>query len=72
VIDGFTSEKFCFALKSDDTLAVTDNGRRPDLDRDLAFQVGIARPIDFAHATGAEQRGDFIRAEARARIEHQL
>jgi hypothetical protein len=34
-----------------------------DFDRHLAIEPGIARPIHFAHATGAEQSDDFMRAE---------
>jgi hypothetical protein len=59
-------EDFRFALKSDDTLDVTDNGRRQNLDGDLAIEDGIGGAIHLAHAAHTEQRGDFKWAEARA------
>ena len=31
--------------------------------RDLAAQRRVARPVDLAHAAGAEQAGDFERAD---------
>jgi hypothetical protein len=41
--------------------------RRENLQGDIAAQPGIARPIDLAHAPGAERGDNFVRAEARAR-----
>ena len=38
---------------------------RKDLDRDLPVKPRIARAIDLAHATRAEEREHFIRAEVR-------
>jgi hypothetical protein len=67
-----SGEDFRFVLESDGTLDVTGNGRRQDLDGDLSFEVGISGAIDLAHALLAEQRGDFKRAEARARSKRQL
>jgi hypothetical protein len=43
-----------------------------NLDRHRAIEPGIQRAIHLAHAADAEQRSDFIWAEARARIERQL
>jgi hypothetical protein len=39
---------------------------RQDLDRDLAAQRRIRRPIHLAHAAFADGRGDLVDAEARA------
>jgi hypothetical protein len=36
-------------------------------DRDVAAEPRVARLVDFTHATGAERRHDFVRAEAHAR-----
>ncbi len=38
--------------------------RVEDFQGDLALQTGIAGAIDFAHAAGAEERSDFVGAEA--------
>ena len=43
------------------------NTRRQDLDRDVAAEPRVARTIDLAHATRAEQRQQVIAAEGRAR-----
>jgi hypothetical protein len=37
-----------------------------DLDRDVAIQPRVARPIDLAHATSADWGEDLVRAEAGA------
>jgi hypothetical protein len=44
---------------------VRDEQRRRDV-RDIASESGIARPVDLAHAAGAEGADDFIRPEASA------
>ena len=36
-----------------------------DFDRDVALEPGVTRAVDLAHAAFAEQRGDFVGAEAR-------
>src|SRR6185503_9739902 len=40
-------------------------GRGDDLQRNVAIQAEIARPIHLAHASGAEERDDFVRGEPR-------
>ncbi len=42
-----------------------------DLDRDLALQLRVCRPVDLSHAAFANLRGDFVDAETRARDESQ-
>jgi hypothetical protein len=37
-----------------------------DLNRDFSAQPEIARPIDLAHAPGADEREDLVRAQAGA------
>ena len=37
-----------------------------DLQRDVAVELGVARPVDLAHAAGAERRLDLVGAEAGA------
>ena len=42
------------------------NESRQDLDRDVAIEPRVARPIDLTHAAVADLGGDFVGAEARA------
>ena len=35
-----------------------------DLDRDVAVEPRVARPVDLAHSAGAERRQDLVGAEA--------
>ena len=37
--------------------------RRQNLDRDVAIEPRVARPVDFAHPARAERRHDLVRAE---------
>jgi hypothetical protein len=39
---------------------------RQNLDSHQPFETRVLRPIDFAHPTGADERDDFVGAEARA------
>ena len=49
-----------------------DGHAAPDhLDRHRAIEAGVVRPIDLAHAATADQRHDFVSAEARARRQSQ-
>ena len=43
-----------------------DEHLRQNLDRDVAIEVRVARPIHFAHAAGSEGGDDFVRTEAGA------
>jgi hypothetical protein len=36
------------------------------LERNVSIEPGVASPINLPHATFADLRGDFVRAEARA------
>ena len=45
-----------FALEARQPIGVGDEGRRQDLDRDVAPQLRVARAIHLAHAARAEQR----------------
>ena len=44
-----------FALEAGEPFQVGCERRWQDLDRDVAPEPGVARAIDFAHATGADQ-----------------
>jgi hypothetical protein len=45
-------------------LAVARERLRQHLDRDLALQLRVRRPIDLPHAPGAERAPDLVRTEA--------
>jgi len=59
-------EHLRFALKSGEAVRIQGKNFGQDLERDVAIQPGIARAIHFAHAPGANQRQDFVRAESHA------
>ena len=44
---------------------------RENLDRHLASQFLVLRPIHLSHATFSQGRDDFIVSERRARLDHQ-
>ena len=53
-----------FARETCEPFGVVREAIRQNLDRHVAIEVGVPRAIDLAHAAGADQRDDFIRAEA--------
>ena len=55
-----------FLLEALQPLGVGDQAGRQDLDRDVATEPRVARPIDFAHAARAKERDDLISAESSA------
>ena len=59
-------EHFGFALKASQPIVIGRDGRRQDLDGDLALQPRVGGPIDLAHAALAEQGSDFVDAETGA------
>jgi hypothetical protein len=58
-----------FGLEASDEVRVARAGARQRLDRDVASQPRIVGAIDLAHAAGADQAVDLVRAEPRARRE---
>ena len=59
-------EHFRFALEARQPIGVGGERGRQDLDRDLALELRVGRPIHLAHAAFADRRGDVVDAEARA------
>lgn len=53
-------------------IRIAREGVEQNLPREVATQFRIARPMDFAHAAGADAGDDFVRAEEGARGEGQL
>ena len=64
-------EHFRFALKARESIGIGRQRRGQDLDRDLALQLRVGRPIHLAHAAFADLRGDFVDAETGAGDEGQ-
>ena len=64
-------EHFRFALKPRQPIVISGERGRQDLDRDLALQLRVRRPIHLAHAAFADLRGDFVDAETGAGSEGQ-
>ena len=62
----FSAASVCASRVKRHSIGVTRKSVRDDLQRDLAIQLGIAGAIDLPHTAHAEQRDDFIRAEASA------
>jgi hypothetical protein len=56
-------EQLRFACEPCDAIGILRDGRRQDLEGDLASQPGVARPIDLTHPAGAERRQDLVRPE---------
>ena len=55
------SQELGFTLEACDPLWVTQHRLGKNLDSDFAIQLGIRRKVDFAHASRAEGREDFVR-----------
>jgi hypothetical protein len=51
------------AIEADHMIGVAGERLRQDFEGDLPAEPGIARAVDFAHATGANGAEDFVRAE---------
>jgi hypothetical protein len=56
-------EDLRFPGKTHEPIRIVRESRREYLDRDVAIQLHIARAIDLAHATHAEQRVNGVRAD---------
>ncbi len=64
-------EDFRLALEAGQSIVVSCERRRQDLDGDLAIEFRVRRAVDLAHAAGANGRDHFIGAETGARSEGQ-
>ena len=53
----------CFLFESAEAIDVSRKCDRQHFDRDVASQPRVARPVDLAHAAGADGREDFVGAE---------
>ena len=62
-------EDLRFAPEAREAIGIQREGRRPDLERDVAIEVGVARPVDLAHAAGADKLEDRVGTERIARLQ---
>ena len=53
-----------FPLEAGEPIGIMGDRLWEDFDGDVAVQLRIARPIHFAHPAGAQERDDFIGADA--------
>jgi hypothetical protein len=58
-----------FLLETAHTIGIRGEDVRQDLECHVTIQPRVARPIDLAHAAGAERSHDFIGTETRARCQ---
>jgi hypothetical protein len=65
-------EHFGFALKPREPICIARERGRQDLDRDLALEFYVGRPIDLSHPAFPDRRGDLVDAEARAGSQGQV
>jgi hypothetical protein len=61
------SEGLCFALEARHAFGIARKLFGQNLERDLAIQIRVARPIHFAHPTRTERRLDVIRSYSNSR-----
>jgi len=59
-------EHLRLALEPGEPVLIEREGLGEDLQRDVATELGVARPIHIAHAAGVDFGGNLVRAEARA------
>jgi hypothetical protein len=57
-------ERFGLAREARHAVGILLPRRRQDLDRHVTAKVHVGGAVHFAHPTGADQGGDFIRAES--------
>ncbi len=53
-------------MESGESFRIAQEDRGENLDRDVAVQLRVARPVDVSHAAGPEQRYDLIGTDALA------
>ena len=60
------SEHLGFALEASEIVGILREGGGEDFEGHVAVELGVAGPVDFAHAASAEGSGDFVGAESGA------
>src|SRR2546427_4990212 len=62
----------CLMLKARAAIGIGHRSVGKNFERNVALEPSVARAIDLAHATAAEQRQNFVSAEAGSRNQGQL
>ena len=57
-------ERLRFAFEARDRIGIGRRQIGKDLDRDVAIQPAVVRPVDVAHPAGANRRENLVRSEA--------
>jgi hypothetical protein len=57
------SNGLCFAFETRERVRIDGEVFREHLDGDVAIEPRVARPIHFAHSTGAHDIDDFVRVQ---------
>src|SRR5215831_16009466 len=63
------SKDLRFPSEPGDTIGIVREGRRQELQRDVPTELRVLGVVDLAHAAAANQRQDFVSAEAGAGTE---
>ncbi len=56
-----------FPLEPGESLCVAQEALGRDLDRDVAPEAGVTRPVNLPHPSHVDRREDFVRAQAETR-----
>ena len=65
-------EQSRFTFETRQTIRVRGEPRRQDLDRHVASELLVARPVHLAHATRAQRLHDLVRSEAIAALQRPI
>jgi hypothetical protein len=57
-----SGDRACLLLKSAQAIRISRERFGQHLQRNIAQQTGVARPVHFAHTTSADERDNFVRA----------
>jgi hypothetical protein len=60
------------ALETRNAVGIRSKRLRENFDRDIAVEPSVPRPVDLAHAAGADRRQDFVNAETCAGWQEQV
>jgi len=61
-----------FAMEAREAIRIGCERRQQDLQRNVAIELRIPRPIYLAHAAGANRGNDFVRPESDAGTERHV
>ena len=59
-------DRLCFALEPGERVGIGGNRLRQDLDRDVAVELAVPRPVNLSHSAGPEGSEDLVGAQTGA------